>query len=431
MILLKIMSLVLTIVLLFGSSEASTPPPVSSPVLIESKSAILGEPETESIIYEHNADERIAPASLTKILTLYLVFEALEKGSITLEDEVFISKRAWKTGGSQMFIEVGNKVPLEELIKGIAVASGNDACVALAEHISGTVESFVVLMNQKAQELGLKNSYFTNPHGLDDPEQYSTARDMLKLATSYIKRFPQALQYHSMKEYTFNNIVQYNRNRLLLRDPSIDGLKTGFVAAGGYHLIATAKRDEMRLIAVVMGASKPSVREKDALQLLSYGFRNYTVLHPVKQSESLGHIKVWKGVKDQIPAYPLESKTLFLPREEVGKIKKEIEMANELVAPVRAGEIVGQVKIYKGNELIDSIPIISGDTVEKATLPKRLWHFIVRLFKGSEPPQLPSLYSTAKFVGITILALILALLVLRIVRRRRKKKAVVRRFPRR
>jgi D-alanyl-D-alanine carboxypeptidase (penicillin-binding protein 5/6) len=355
---------------------------------MESRAAVLAEPETGSILYEYNADLRIAPASLTKILTLYLAFEALEKGAIHLDDEVYISHRAWKTGGSQMFLEVGHKVPLEELIKGITVVSGNDACVAVAEHIAGTVESFVALMNQKAQELGMTQSHFSNPHGLPDPQEYSTARDLARLAIAYVNRFPQALAYHSMKEFTYNNIVQYNRNHLLNKDPSVDGLKTGFVAAGGYHLIATAKRDGMRLIAVVLGAAKPSIREREAMQLLNYGFRSYALIKPVNSSEMVGTLKVWKGEKDSVPVYPLESKIMLVGRGEEKKIKTIVDMPPELVTPVRSGQIVGQINLYKGDELLETVPLIAGEDIPKAGFFKRTWHSIKRFMEGgSKKPE--------------------------------------------
>jgi|GEM_PF-53107 len=392
--------LLITVLLLFGGSLKAAPvvetsqsrfqrDQVQSQLLpIESRAAMLVEPETGSTLYEYNADLRIAPASLTKILTLYIVFEALEKEAIHLDDEVYISHRAWKTGGSQMFLEVGHKVPLEELIKGIAAVSGNDACVAVAEHIAGTVESFVALMNQKAQELGMTQSHFANPHGLPDPQEYSTARDLARLSIVYITRFPQALVYHSMREFTYNNIVQYNRNRLLSKDPSVDGLKTGFVSAGGYHLIATAKRDDMRLIAVVLGAAKPSIREQEAMQLLNYGFRSYVLIRPVNSSEIAGTLKVWKGEKDWVPVYPLESKIMLLVRGEEKKIKPIVDMVSELVAPVRAGQIVGQINLYKGDEPLGTVPLIAGEDIPEAGFFKRTWHSIKRFMAGaSEKPE--------------------------------------------
>ncbi|MCX7821819.1 MAG: D-alanyl-D-alanine carboxypeptidase [Syntrophobacterales bacterium] len=415
-----------------GTKQIGTPQP--QPLSLESRSAVLVEPETGSILYEYNADEKIPPASLTKILTLYIVFEALEKGSIHLDDEVYVSHRAWKTGGSQMFIEVGRKIPLNELIKGIAVVSGNDACVAVAEHIAGTVESFVSLMNQKAQELGLTHSNFANPHGLPDPQEYSTAKDLAKLAVAYVNRFPHALSYHSMRDFTFNNILQYNRNHLLNKDPSVDGLKTGFVAAGGYHLIATAKRDGMRLIAVVLGAAKPNIRERDAMQLLNYGFRSYVLIRPVNSSEVIGTVRVWKGYKNSVALYPLESKLLLVPRGEEKKIKTVVEIPSELTAPVKVGQTVGKVILYKGDEIVETIPIVAGEDVQRAGFFKRVWHSIQRLFtKGSEPspPKLPDWKTLAKVGGPIVLSIFVLILVMKFIRSRRRRSPLPRRFSRR
>lgn len=421
---------------LYGAPVASSNMPsgvtAGQPVSLESRAAVLIEPETESILYEHNADEKIPPASLTKILTLYLVFEALEKGAIHLDDQVYISHRAWKTGGSQMFLEVGHRVPLEELIKGITVVSGNDACVAVAEHIAGTVESFVALMNQKAQELGMTQSHFANAHGLPDPQEYSTARDLAKLSVAYIKRFPQALQYHSMREFTFNNIVQYNRNHLLNKDPSVDGLKTGFVAAGGYHLIATARRDGMRLIAVVLGAAKPSIRERDAMQLLNYGFRSYALIKPVNSSETVGTIKVWKGVKNSVAVYPLESRVFLVSKGEEKKIKTSVELLPELVAPVRAGQTVGHINVIKGEEVVETVAVVAGEDVDRAGFFKRTWHSIQRLFtKSSEPSsfQLPGMKTLAKIGGGVIGLLIVLAILVKLIRRRKRRSSLQKRIP--
>ena len=222
-------------------------------ITVNARSAILMEAASGQILAAHNKDERIPPASFVKVLTLYIVYDMLREGKFKLADEVYISKKAWETGGSKMFIAVDTKIPLEELIKGIAVVSGNDACVAVAEYISGTTEAFVHLMNETASKLGMSSSHFENPHGLPSPQQYTTAYDMAVLVRSYVNAFPDALHIHSLQEYTYGNIRQDNRNILLRRDPTVDGLKTGYIEESGYHLVATAKRDERRLIAVVMG----------------------------------------------------------------------------------------------------------------------------------------------------------------------------------
>jgi serine-type D-Ala-D-Ala carboxypeptidase (penicillin-binding protein 5/6) len=228
---------------------------------------------TGKILYSHNPDERLQPASITKILTLYMVDEDIQQNGTRLSDSVKISRNACRTGGSKMFIKAGSEIPLEELVKGIAVVSANDASVAVAEHIAGSVKAFVEKMNQKADELGMFNSNFKNPNGLPAKGQFTTARDMLILAYKYLKRFPEAINLHSVQRYTYRNITQNNRNTLLRQYPNADGLKTGWVSKAGYHIIATAKRDNTRLIAVVMGARSPSIRSREAKILLDMGFR--------------------------------------------------------------------------------------------------------------------------------------------------------------
>lgn len=240
---------------------------------ITSRSAILMEMHSGRVLFSHNADERMQPASITKVLSLYIADEAINKGQTRLSDPVRISRKAWRTGGSKMFVQAGSSIPLDELIKGIAVVSANDASVALAEHIGGSVERFVAQMNTKARELGMFNSRFVNPNGLPAKGQFSTARDMVVLARRYLERFPQAVDLHSEQYFTYNNITQRNRNTLLRHYPDADGLKTGWVAKAGYHIIATAKRGNTRLIAVVMGAKNPGIRSKEAEILLDEGFR--------------------------------------------------------------------------------------------------------------------------------------------------------------
>ncbi len=288
-----------------------------SPGQVEARSAILVDVSTGSTLFEQNADELIEPASFTKILTLYLLFEAMQQGKVSMSEGAWVSETAWRTGGSKMFVGVGTKVPLEDLIKGIAVVSGNDACVAVAEHLHGSLDTFVEAMNRKARELGMAQSHFLNPHGLPADGQITTAKEMAILDTAYLQRFPESLRFHSMREYTYNEITQYNRNHLLLKDSTVDGLKTGFVEAGGYHLAATAQRDGMRLLAVVMGAERPAIREREALKLLNYGFRNFTMVLPFPDGQPVKTIKVWKGIQDQVdlrsvPGEPASARSPFL-----------------------------------------------------------------------------------------------------------------------
>ncbi|MBW6486165.1 MAG: D-alanyl-D-alanine carboxypeptidase [Syntrophobacterales bacterium] len=237
------------------------------------RSAILMDMNTGRILYSHFADTRLQPASITKILSLYIADEAIKAGRTRLSDQVRISRKASNTGGSRMFVQAGSEITLGELMKGIAVVSANDGSVALAEYLGGTVEQFVAQMNRKARELGMSNSNFQNPNGLPAKNQFTTARDMLVLARSYLQRFPEALDLHSTQYFTYNSITQRNRNSLLRHYPDADGLKTGWVAIAGYHIIATAKRGDTRLIAVVMGAKSPGIRARETGQLLDEGFR--------------------------------------------------------------------------------------------------------------------------------------------------------------
>jgi D-alanyl-D-alanine carboxypeptidase len=237
------------------------------------RSAILIETTTGKVLFEQNPDALIPPASVTKLMTLYLVYEAMREGRAHPWDSVKISKRAAGTVGSRMHVRAGTEVPLEELIKGMAVDSGNDACVAAGEHISGSVEDFVVAMNRKARELGMTNSYFVNPNGLPAKGQVTTARDMARLSAAYLQRFPESLRVHSMRCYTYNNITQHNRNRLLGTCPGVDGLKTGWIVASGYNLAATAKRGDTRLLAVLLGAPTPGARAEETARLLEHGFQ--------------------------------------------------------------------------------------------------------------------------------------------------------------
>lgn len=353
----------------------------TSPGQIDARGAVLMEVSTGTILFEHNADEVIEPASFTKIMTLYLVFQALKQGVIHMDDEVWVSETAWRTGGSKMFVGVGNKVPLEELLKGVAVVSGNDACVALAEHLAGSVDAFVDAMNQKAKELGMTQTHFMNPHGLPDQGQVTSARDMAILDLSYLQHFPESLRFHSMKEFTYNGINQYNRNRLLLKDSSVDGLKTGYVGAAGYHLSATAERNGMRLLAVVMGTASPSVREREALKLLNYGFRYYTLVQPFPQGQPLKQVNVWKGKKNVLDLYPAENPSFLIRLAQKNLLRWEVQAPEEITAPVTAQQQIGKVVFYVSDDPQKTIPLISHEDLPLANWFKRTWQTLISVHK--------------------------------------------------
>ncbi|MGV8073873.1 MAG: D-alanyl-D-alanine carboxypeptidase family protein [Syntrophobacteraceae bacterium] len=362
-----------------GSGAGKSASNELSPGQVDSRSAVLVEVSTGAVLFEQNADEPIEPASFTKILSLYLVFDALQQGRIHLNDDVWIGESAWRTGGSKMFVGLGSKVPLEELIKGIAVVSGNDACVAAAEHLYGSVDTFVEAMNRKAEELGMSKSRFLNPHGLPADGQITTARDMAALDTAYLKHFPESLRFHSMHDYSYNNIVQFNRNRLLLKDPTIDGLKTGYIEASGYHLSATAQKDGMRLIAVVMGAASPAVREREAMKLLNYGFRYYTMVRPFAAGQPAATVKVWKGVKDVVDLYPAEAASFLIAQAQQKSLRWEMHPPEEITAPVSANQSCGEMVFYVSDQPKRTIALVTHEDVARAGWFKRVWQTILRV----------------------------------------------------
>lgn len=352
-----------------------------SPGQINAKSAILVEVSTGAVLFEQNADEIIEPASFTKVMSLYLIFEGLKQGRIHLNDDVWISETAWRTGGSKMFVGIGTKVPLEELIKGIAVVSGNDACVAAAEFLDGSEDAFVAAMNLKAKELQMEKSHFKNPHGLPAEGQVTTAREMALLDVAYLQRFPESLKYHSMREYSYNNINQYNRNHLLLKDSTVDGLKTGYVTAAGYHLSATAQREKMRLLAVVMGAANPAVREREAMKLLEFGFHHFTLVQPFPAGQPISTVKVWKGLTDELSLYPLESSNFLVPQSQKKLLRWEVKTPEEVTAPVNAGQTVGEVVFYVSDQPKRTVTLVSKENIPLAGWFKRAWQTIFRIHK--------------------------------------------------
>ena len=345
-------------------------------IQVDAKSAVLMDGATGQILLAHNPHLQIPPASFAKLMTLYIVFDAIKHRKIELQDEVWVSKKAWKTGGSKMFIEVNTKVPVEALIKGIAVVSGNDASVAIAEHLYGDTDTFTRVMNKYAKQLGMQRSQFGNPHGFPGPEQQTTAHDMALLARSYISNFPEALSIHAMQSYTYNGIQQPNRNGLLKRDPSVDGLKTGWVEKAGYNLVATSNRDQHRLIAVVMGAASSVIREREALKLLNYGHLNFQLITFAHADELVATLPVWQGTLDSIPILTAPSNPIVLPREKANQIRQVQVLPKDIIAPIEKNQILGKLLITLGTERIYSIPLVAGQAVGKASFPKAFIHQI-------------------------------------------------------
>jgi len=383
-------------------------------VSVDAKEGILMEAETRKILVKKNINQRIQPASFTKIVTLYLVFEAIGNGQVQLSDMIPISERAWHTGGSQMFLKVDTRVPLEELIKGIAVVSGNDACVAVAEYLQGSVENFVQRMNELIKKMGLKDTHFNSPNGLPAPNQYTTAHDMAIIAANYTERFPQALRFHALQKFTYAGITQKNRNGLLRRVPDlVDGLKTGYVADAGYHLIATGKKKNMRLIAVVMGAKTPSIREKEALKLLYYGFGNFVKRDFFDKGEALVKVPVWKGKTDEATLIANDSGHIVIPLYSKSKVTLDIHSPQHLFAPLKIGEKEGKARIISGKEVLKSVDLVIQKGVLPAGIVKRLYHTFLLLFYQTKIRNLA-------FGGLILL--VLMSLIYKIIKRRTRKR---------
>ncbi|MBK1646620.1 serine-type D-Ala-D-Ala carboxypeptidase [Thiocapsa imhoffii] len=375
--------LLLSLLFVLPGVFAQTPQAIPDPPAVAAKGYLLIDFNSGQILAEKNADERLEPASLTKIMTGYVVFRELAAGKIALGDQVLISERAWRTGGSKMFVEVGKQVSIQDLLMGMIVQSGNDASVALAEHVAGSVEAFADLMNANAQRLGMTNSHFTNPHGLPDPELYITARDIALVAMAIVREFPEFYGWYSTREFTFNEITQHNRNPLLRRDESADGIKTGYTQAAGYCLVSSAKRNDMRLISVVMGSPTPNARADASLALMNYGFRYYEshLLYPA--DEPVESFRVWKGDQEWLPVGPVSDVFATFPRGRYAELAARLEKAEaNLTAPIASGTPVGEVIVTFDGAEINRLPLIGLAGIEKGNLWQIARDSVLGLFQS-------------------------------------------------
>jgi D-alanyl-D-alanine carboxypeptidase (penicillin-binding protein 5/6) len=352
---LMIFCLVLMVANTVLSQTITTP----NPPAIAANSYLLMDFNSEELLAEFDINKTVEPASITKMMTAYVVFSELKSGNVSLNDEVTISEKAWRTGGSKMFIEVNKKVKIGELVKGMIIQSGNDACVALAEHIAGSEETFADMMNQHAQKLGMKNSHFVNATGLPAENHKITALDAAKLAKAIIVEFPAYFETFSEKEYTYNKITQHNRNTLLWRDPSVDGFKTGHTEAAGYCLVSTAKRNGMRLIAIVMGTESKKARADETQKLFNYGFRFFETNLLYKSLEKRVNIEVWKGVDENVDLGLADDLYVTIPRGQYKNLKAKVDMPSHINAPIRQGQTIGQLNIQLDNTLVISKPLVS------------------------------------------------------------------------
>lgn len=325
------------------------------------------------VLAEKNADKRLPPASLTKIMTVYVVFHELGSGHLSLDEPVTVSKKAWRTPGSRMFIEVNKQVSVENLLKGVIIQSGNDASVALAEHVAGDESTFAAMMNQHAERLGMTNSHFVNSMGLPNENHYTTARDLATLTRTLIREFPEYYRWDSEKEFTYNNITQKNRNKLLWRDESVDGVKTGHTDEAGYCLVASAKRDNMRLITVVMGTSSENARANESQALLNYGFRFFETHRLYEGGTPLTKARVWKGDSKQLQIGLQDDLYVTIPRRHFNDLKAETKIDGRIIAPVAEGENAGMLSVMLGADVVASKPIIALNSISKGSLFQRLY----------------------------------------------------------
>lgn len=356
-----------------ATAAAPTPPPPG----VVGKSWLLMDYATGQVLAGDNIDARVEPASITKVMTSYVAAAEMRTGKIKPDDEVTISENAWRGGGagtdgSTSFLPLDSKVKLDDLLHGMIVQSGNDASIAIAEHVAGSEQAFAALMNEYAQRLGMKNSHFVNAHGLSVPEHYSTAHDIALLAQAMIRDFPDEYAYYKLKEFTFNNIRQHNRNTLLWRDPTVDGLKTGHHSAAGYCLAASAQRGEQRLISVVMGSSSEKQRADDSQALLNWGFLFFEthVLYPA--ATAVADQKLWKGSKDAVSLGLTSPLRITLPRGRYGDLKPSMDVPAQLLAPVSKGQAVGKLRIMLDDKVLAERPLVALDDVPEGGLFKRM-----------------------------------------------------------
>lgn len=362
-------------------AEIQTP----APPVIAASAHILQDYNTGKVLAENNADVKLAPASLTKIMTVYVVFREISNGHLHLEDLATISQKAWRTSGSRMFLDVNTKVTIEELLKGVIIQSGNDASVALAEHVAGDELTFAAMMNQHAERLGMVNSHFENSDGLPSPNHYTSARDLAILTTALIKEFPDYYRWFSQKEFTYNKITQQNRNMLLSRDETVDGVKTGFTDEAGYCLVASALRDGMRLISVVMGTKSVNARARENQNLLNYGFRFFESHRLYQGKTSLQEVRVWKGETNMLQLGLSEDLFVTIPRRQFKDIKTVINVdKGNIIAPVKEGDKFGTINVALKDEVLAKKDLIALKTVNQGNIIRRLYDSALLLINKSD-----------------------------------------------
>ena len=380
----KISLLLITFALGFNASAA--PRVVPNAPAIAAKGYLLVDFASGKVLSEHNSEKRLAPASLTKMMTSYIIGQEIKQGNLHPDDKVTISEKAWSKNfpdSSKMFIEVGKVVSVSDLNRGIIIQSGNDASLAMAEHIAGSEDAFVSLMNSWAQQLGMEHTHFVNPHGLHSEEHYTTPADMAILARALITDVPEEYHIYSEKSFKYNGIVQYNRNGLLWdKSLNVDGIKTGHTSAAGFSLVSSATKDDMRLISVVMGTNSDSARKVESKKLLNWGFRFFETMTPYKAGEQLATERIWMGSQEMIRLGVAVDNPITLPRGQAKKLQADFVINDELRAPIQKGDVVGQVNYSFSGESVANYDLIALESVEEGGLISRLIDYIKLLFIG-------------------------------------------------
>ncbi len=375
----KFLSLIIFALALFNYNLALAVMPIPSPPNVASKNYYVIDFASGKVLAEKNPDMLVEPASITKLMTSYVVYKELEANRLTMDDIVVVSEKAWRKGGSRMYLEVNSRVPVSKLLKGLIVQSGNDASVALAEHIAGTEEAFVQLMNKYASVLGMDNTNFMNSTGWPDKEHLTTARDIATLATAIISEFPERYSWHAEKEFTYNNIKQYNRNKLLWRDASVDGMKTGHTDAAGYCLVASAKRSDMRIISVVMGTESKKARANISQALLNYGFRFFESHILYTADEVLSRPRIWSGEFETLTVGLEEDLAIAIPRGAYDKLDASMDIDKNIEAPVEKGQQIGVVTISLDGKELASVPLVALETVAKGSFLQQAKDYFLRM----------------------------------------------------
>ena len=365
----------------FLSSVIAAPALIPAPPRVNAKAYLLMDHNSGQILAEHDADKKIEPASLTKLMTAYVVLFEMERGGISIEDKVKISEKAWRMGGSRMFIRVNSYVSVDELLKGLIIQSGNDSAVALAEHVASNEEAFVELMNQHAERLNMSATHFNNSTGWPDDNHFTTARDLATLSRALINDFPKHYSSYKEKEYTYNNIRQFNRNRLLWLDDRVDGLKTGHTEAAGYCLISSAKQNNMRLISVVTGTSKDEARIAASRKLLNYGFRFFETNLVHKANTEITSMRVWKGEQQNLSLGLVKDVYITIPKGLGAKVKNSLKLEAMIVAPVAQGQSYGKIDIVLDDKKLASRELVALSAINEGSIWRKLIDNIKLMFQ--------------------------------------------------